>query len=155
MELVIKAFNELSIEELYEILRVRTEVFVVEQNCPYQEVDGIDQSSYHVFLKEGKKIVAYLRVFYRDEKNKIIQIGRVLTTKRRSGLGTKIMMAGITIAKEKMNGKSIYIEAQVYAIPFYEQFSFEVCSDEFLEDGIPHVKMILDLEDIIGMIHRV
>lgn len=155
MELVIKRFNELTVEELYEILRVRTEVFVVEQKCPYQEVDGIDQSSYHVFFKENNKIIAYLRVFYRDEKNKTIQIGRVLTTKRRSGLGTKIMMVGITIAKEKMNGKSIYIEAQVYAIPFYEQFGFETCSDEFLEDGIPHVKMILDLENIIEMIHSV
>lgn len=148
-ELYVKKFSELTLDELYEILKVRTEVFVVEQKCPYQEVDGIDQDSYHVFLKDDERIVAYLRAFYRDKEAKVVQIGRVLTTKRGKGLGAQIMLMGITLAKDLMEGIEIYIEAQVYAIPFYEKLGFIVSSDEFLEDGIPHVQMTLNLEDVI------
>ena len=143
MELTVKSFAQLTKEELYEILRVRAEVFVVEQNCVYQDMDSVDYSAIHVFYKEENKIKAYLRIFNIEEK--VVQIGRVLTTERGVGLGGKIICEGIRVAKEKMQAEKIYIEAQSYAIKFYERVGFRQISEEFLEDGIPHVKMILEL----------
>lgn len=139
--LIIKEFSQLSIEELYEILRVRSEVFVVEQECIYQDLDGIDQNSIHVFYEEEGKIKAYLRIFWKDKAQKVVQIGRVLTMERGVGLGEKILLEGIKASNERMGADSIYIEAQCYAIGFYEKVGFHVTSEEFLEDGIPHVKM--------------
>lgn len=139
--LIIKEFSQLSIEELYEILRVRSEVFVVEQECIYQDLDGIDQNSIHVFYEEEGKIKAYLRIFWKDKAQKVVQIGRVLTMERGVGLGEKILVEGIRTAEETMGAEIIYIEAQCYAIGFYEKVGFLVTSEEFLEDGIPHVKM--------------
>ena len=89
MELVYKSFDELTNKELYEILKIRSSVFVVEQNCVYQDIDGIDLDSMHFFLKEDEKIYAYLRSFIKEEG--VIQIGRVLTTKRREGLGQRLL----------------------------------------------------------------
>lgn len=140
MKLVTKTFRELTINELYEILRVRAEVFVVEQNCIYQDLDGIDQRSLHVFYEEEGKILSYLRIYAKSEG--CVQIGRVLSTKRNAGLGYQVMESGIAVVKEKKLAAKIYIEAQVYAIGFYEKLGFSVISEEFLEDGIPHVKMM-------------
>lgn len=139
--LIRKEFNQLSVEELYEILRVRSEVFVVEQECIYQDLDGIDRNSIHVFYEEEGKIKAYLRIFWKDKEQKVVQIGRVLTTERGVGLGEKILLEGIKAAEETMGAEIIYIEAQCYAIGFYEKAGFQVTSEEFLEDGIPHVEM--------------
>jgi ElaA protein len=146
MKTIIKTFGELDTRELYAILRARAEVFVVEQNCVYQDLDGVDTDAYHVFTLEDGEITAYLRVFMRDSEAKTAQIGRVLTVKRGKGLGLHVMNEGIRAAKELLYAKEIYIEAQVYAIGFYEKVGFSVCSDEFLEDGIPHVKMTLTLD---------
>lgn len=141
MELVIKNFSELTTKELYEILKVRVAVFVVEQNCVYQDLDDIDYRSIHVFYREEDEIAAYLRIFEKDKEKGIFQIGRVLTVKRGIGLGEKIMRETIAVAKKQIDAKQIKLEAQVYAIGFYEKVGFEVCSGEFLEDGIPHVEM--------------
>lgn len=145
MEVVVKKFNELTVGELYEILRVRAEIFVVEQNCVYQDLDDIDYRSLHIFFESEGKVIAYLRAFIKDSVNNTVQIGRVLTLSHGTGLGGKLLKEGISIIKKKMNPSSIYIEAQCYAIGFYEREGFVVTSDEFLEDGIPHVKMILKL----------
>lgn len=143
MELFIKTFDELTKYELYDILKERTAIFVVEQNCPYQEIDDLDQRAIHVWISEDGKILSYVRVFSRSDT--CAQIGRVISTRRRSGFGTAVMKEGIRIAKDVLKKKEVYIEAQCYAIPFYEGVGFRVTSEEFLEDGIPHVQMMLTL----------
>jgi len=145
MELVVKRFEELSLEELYEILKVRAEVFIVEQNCVYQDVDDKDKHSYHVYLKDDTGIKAYLRVIDKGVSFEDVSIGRVLTVNRGCGLGKRIMLEGIKIAKEKMNAERIIIEAQSYAKEFYEKVGFKKVSDDFMMDGILHIKMVLDL----------
>ena len=144
-KIVIKKFDELSTKELYEILKVRAKVFVVDQTCVYQDVDGLDYDSIHVMGYRNEKIIAYLRIFMKDVSKNIVQIGRVLTMERGKGFGEEILRAGIRVAKEIMKVEKIYIEAQCYAIGFYEKVGFQVTSEEFLEDGIPHVEMMLDL----------
>lgn len=146
METIIKTFNELTINELYDIFKARIDVFVVEQECAYPEIDDIDKRSVHVFIKDEDKLVAYLRVFEKIGANDTAQIGRVLTLQRKKNLGSQVMKAGIEVAKNNLNAKSIYIEAQSYAIGFYEKFGFHTSSEPFLEDGIEHVQMTLNLE---------
>jgi ElaA protein len=143
MEIAAKFFNQLTTRELYEILKARAEIFVVEQNCVYQDLDNKDYESLHVFYEENGKVIAYLRAFYRDDN--VVQIGRVLTIQHGTGLGGRLLNEGISQIKERMNPKQLYIEAQCYAIGYYERVGFKVCSEEFLEDGIPHVQMTLDL----------
>ena len=144
MNAIIKKFDELTTHELYEILKLRAEIFVVEQNCPYQDLDGIDYDSLHIFYEQDKKVVAYLRIFPQKNDINTLQIGRVLTLNHGTGLGRKIMEEGIKAIKA-MHGKKAYLEAQTYSIGFYKKFGFEVISDEFILDGIPHVKMGLKL----------
>ena len=144
MELVVKHFKALSLEELYEILRVRAAVFVVEQTCVYQDLDEKDQSAYHVFLKDDKGIKAYLRVLDKGVSYEEASIGRVLTVDRGCGLGEKIVTEGIKVAKENFQADRIRISAQLYAKGFYEKAGFKQVSDEYLEDGIVHVAMVLE-----------
>ena len=144
MKPVVKYFNELTTTELYEILKSRAEIFVVEQNCIYQDLDDKDYHSLHIFYESEGKVVAYLRAFIKDSVTNIVQIGRVLTLTHGTGLGGKLLKESISIIQKEMNPSSIYIEAQCYAIGFYEREGFIVNSDEFLEDGIPHVEMVLN-----------
>ena len=145
MKLVSKFFDELTTKELYEILKARADIFVVEQECVYQDVDGKDYESLHVFYEENGKVVAYLRSFVKEKD--VIQMGRVLTIEHGKGLGGKLLKAGIEEIKAKQNPKKIFIEAQCYATGYYEREGFQICSEEFLEDGIPHVEMELVLEE--------
>ena len=138
-----KFFEELSTKELYEILKARAEIFVVEQNCVYQDLDDTDYRSLHVFCEEDGKVTAYLRAF--QTKESVVQMGRVLSIKHGKGLGKTILSYGVSIVKDKFDPQKIFIEAQCYAAGFYEKFGFEICSEEFLEDGIPHVGMELSL----------
>ena len=143
MKLVSKYFEELTTTELYELLKVRSEVFVVEQNCIYQDLDDKDYRSLHVFYEEEGEVLAYLRAFIKEEG--VVQVGRVLTVEHGTGLGGKLLKAGLEQIKEKFHPEKIYLEAQCYAIGYYEREAFLVCSEEFLEDGIPHVQMELQL----------
>ena len=145
MELKSKFFHELTTKELYEILKVRSEIFVVEQSCIYQDLDNVDYDSLHVFFEENEQVVAYLRAFIKDKTT--VQMGRVLTQQHGTGLGCKLLKAGIEQIREKQRPKRIYIEAQCYAIGYYEREGFRVCSKEFLEDGIPHIGMELLLNE--------
>lgn len=145
MELTVKRFDELDIYELYEIMKLRVSVFVVEQNCPYQELDDKDKAAWHVYFRENGEITAYLRVLAPGVSFDEAAIGRVISTRRRCGLGTKLLQEGIRVAREQMNTRAIKIEAQTYARSFYEQQGFRQISEEFLEDGIPHIEMILEL----------
>ncbi len=143
MNLVIKHFSELSLEELYKILRARVEIFVVEQNCPYQDVDNLDQASLHLFYEENGEIQAYLRLIPpRDDTNRVT-VGRVITVARGTGLGRKLLESAIPVAVETYHPQELYLHAQCYAIPFYEKVGFVAFGDEFLEDGIPHREMLL------------
>lgn len=145
MDLIIKKFNELTNEELLDIFKLRVAVFVVEQNCPYQEIDDADKAAYHIYLKDTDGIQAYLRVLPKGVLHEEVSLGRVIAVKRRCGLGSKIISAGIEAARDFFNAASIEIEAQVYAQKFYENSGFIRVSDEFLVDNIPHIKMILKI----------
>lgn len=136
-----KTFQELTIDELYELLRVRSEVFVVEQNCVYQDLDGDDQTSIHLWLTVDGKIVALARVCPAGTHMKEVSIGRVITTQRSKGYGKQIMLNAIETAVEQLHAVSIDIEAQEYAKGFYEGVGFRQTSDTFMLDGIPHIKM--------------
>lgn len=141
MEYIVKKFNDLSLEELYEILKIRCAVFVVEQNCPYQDIDELDKNSYHICIKEDNKVVAYCRVIDKNNPFHEVSIGRVISVVRRKGYGTLLVQKGIDIAKEKYNANKIIIEAQTYARRLYEKVGFKQISEPFLEDGIEHIKM--------------
>ena len=142
MELTITHFDELSAQELFEIYRSRVAVFVVEQNCPYQEVDEADRHAYHITLRENDELVAYLRVVEQNVLREEVTIGRVLSLKRRKGYASRLLAEGIRVAEDRLNADKIVIEAQVYAMPLYEKAGFVPVSEEFLEDGIPHVRML-------------
>lgn len=145
MELKCKYFNELTSVELYEILRARAEIFVVEQNCVYQDLDRIDYESLHLFYEEKENVTAYARAFWKNKQEKVVQLGRVLTLVHGKGLGRKLLQGSIKAVQERFSPDRIYIEAQCYVTGFYEQEGFRICSEEFLEDGIPHVEMELQV----------
>lgn len=140
---VVKPFEELTTRELYEILKVRAAVFVVEQEICYQDMDDIDFSATHVALWCDNQIVAYSRVF-KDETPGAWHIGRVLTTQRNKNYGLQVMKEAIKVAKI-LGAEQVKIEAQSYATGFYEKLGFRICSDEFLIDGIWHKRMQLSI----------
>ena len=136
-----KTFQELTTDELYELLRVRSEVFVVEQNCVYQDIDGDDQKSIHLWLTVDDKVVALARVCPAGTHMKEISIGRVITTVRGKGYGKQFMLHAIDAAIEHFGATLIDIEAQEYAKGFYESVGFKQSSHTFMLDGISHIKM--------------
>ena len=141
MELAVKTFQELTADELYELLRLRAEVFVVEQTCVYQDLDGKDQAALHLLLREGETRQAYARVLPAGTAFPTAGLGRVCTRSRGRGLGRAVVAAGIRAAREKLGAEEITIEAQSYVRGLYESFGFRQSSEEFLEDGIPHIQM--------------
>lgn len=143
MELVTKHFSELTNDELYDILKARVDVFVVEQNCPYPEIDGKDKAAYHMLLRDERGLAAYLRVLDKGVSFPEPALGRILTTRRGEGLGARIVREGICFVKEKLGADKIRIEAQVYAKEFYEKLGFRQCSEPFMDDGIEHIEMLL------------
>lgn len=146
MELMIKRFDELSVHELYAILKLRVDVFVVEQECIYPELDNKDLRAYHVWLEEKGEILAYLRVLEPGVSYAEASIGRVVSARRRQGLGSRIVAEGIKVVKERLGSDAIRIEAQTYARGLYEKLGFRQTSEEFLEDGIPHIEMLLQMK---------
>ena len=149
MELVLhkKSFSELTTDELYELLRIRSEVFVVEQNCVYQDLDYDDQKSVHLWLTKDGNVVALCRVCPAGTHMEEVSIGRVITTERGKGYGKRIMLEGIQAAQERFGAKRIDIEAQEYARGFYEQVGFRQSSEPFILDGIPHIRMTWTSEE--------
>lgn len=145
MELFVRRFDELDIHDLYEIMKLRCDVFIVEQECHYEDIDGRDINAIHVYLKDNNEIVGYLRILDKGVLFKEVSIGRVIAKRRRVGIGSELLKAGLKAAKKYYNADKIKIEAQVYAKSFYERVGFKVCGAEFLEDGIPHVPMVVEL----------
>ena len=143
MNFQVKYFQELTITELYEILQLRSEVFVVEQDCVYQDLDFKDQKSLHVFGLKNDKIVAYTRIFKAGDYFECASIGRVVVqeNERKFGFGHDVMKASIKAIKDYFNANEITISAQVYLKKFYESHGFKKVGDDYLEDGIPHIRM--------------
>ena len=145
MEIIIRRFNELSVDELYRILKIRVDVFVVEQNCPYEELDNMDQEAIHLYLMEDDEIKAYLRIIDEDDHAKI---GRVISMDRRKGYGTIVMKKAIDVCENELHKDKIKIEAQTYARKFYENIGFVQTSKPFLLDGIEHIEMVLESDNL-------
>lgn len=139
MNTIIKTFDKLTTQELFNIYKLRVDVFVVEQQCPYHEVDDIDTISYHIYLQSyNSKILAYCRLYKIEDT---FHIGRVIASPKRKGYGTQIMKTTIKFASDILHAQSINIEAQTYAKNFYEKLGFIQTSEPFDEDGIPHIQM--------------
>lgn len=139
-----KHFDELTNRELYDILRLRSEIFVVEQNCVCQDMDGKDLEAYHVFSVQDGCVTSCLRVF--SPKKGAAVIGRVVTKIHGQGLGGKLLHEGVLAVKKHFpDAKEIRIHAQCYAVGYYAKEGFRVSSEEFMEDGIPHREMVLKL----------
>lgn len=145
MEFIIKKFGELTICELYNIYKLRNEVFIVEQNCPYQDIDENDKVSVHVIMTENGKTIGYLRVLPAGASCENVAIGRVISVDRRKGNGTLLLRKGIEKAVDYFKPDIIEVDAQCYAQGLYEKCGFVAVSDTYLEDNIPHVRMELRL----------
>tara|TARA_B100001248_G_C27363732_1_gene447830 strand:+ start:817 stop:1260 length:444 start_codon:yes stop_codon:yes gene_type:complete len=145
--IITKIFSELTTEELYQILRLRSEVFVVEQDCIYQDLDNKDQKAIHLYFKENDEILAYTRIFKAGYYYENPSIGRVVVSKKNRGkdVGKKIMIDSIEYIKQNIKGKKIELSAQKYLDKFYEDLGFYKTGEDYLEDGIPHQRMLYDL----------
>ena len=143
MNLIAKHFNELTTTELYEILKARSEIFIMEQNILYQDMDDVDYDSLHCFFVEDNKVIAYLRAFYKEDN--VVKLGRVLTLKHGNGIGKDLLEQSLIAIKEKIKCKKICMDAQKYAVGFYEKFGFKVTSEDFLEEGVVHNTMELKI----------
>ncbi len=140
----VERFDELTLDRLYAILAARVAVFVVEQDCPYQDLDGLDRRGLHLAAWSGDSVLAYARVLPPGERFCEPSIGRVLTAQaaRGTGLGRELMRRGIGVARDHFPGRGIRISAQRYLERFYAGLGFATVSEPYLEDGIPHVEMI-------------
>lgn len=144
LTILTKSFSELSTNELYAILQLRAEVFVVEQNCVYQDIDEKDQKALHVIGFKNNKIVAYCRIFKPGDYFEKASIGRVVVAgnERKYGYGHVIMKESIQAIEKQFNETSIKISAQLYLKKFYESHGFQQVGEGYLEDNIPHIVMV-------------
>ena len=147
MEINTYIYNELTTNQLYNILKLRAEVFVVEQNCAYQDLDNKDNKALHLIGEINNEIIAYTRIFKKGDYFTNSSIGRVLVKKefRKKELGKVIMEKSIEIIKKNTKEEKIEISAQKYLTKFYKDFGFKKTGKEYLEDNIPHIKMILKI----------
>lgn len=141
MDVTVKSFAELTTQEFYQIVKERVKVFVVEQNCPYQEVDEVDPEALHTYFADEKgAILAYTRIY---QEAGTIHFGRVLVTEsqRGTGLGKAIVAATLAVIAERFPEQPVVIGAQAYLQDFYQSFGFQAISEVYLEDDIPHIDM--------------
>ncbi len=150
----IKHFDELTVTELYDLLRLREQVFIIEQDCIYPDLDNKDQKAIHILGESNGKIVAYSRIFKSGDYFETASIGRVVTDKsyRNLKIGHLLMQKSITEVKNQFNEDFITISAQCYLLGFYGSLGFEPVGEEYLEDGIPHKKMTMKLSPILNML---
>ncbi len=148
MEWKLKTFNELTTNELYSILRERVDVFVVEQQCAYRELDDFDQVSYHLYACNENEIVAYARILPSGTAHEELSIGRVLVkgSYRGRGLATELMTRALEFISEELKEKYVKLQAQEYLLPFYGSLGFTTISEVYLDEGIPHADMLLRME---------
>ncbi|MDO7172121.1 GNAT family N-acetyltransferase [Mariniflexile sp. AS56] len=140
----VKTFSELTTQELYNILQLRSEVFVVEQDCVYQDIDGKDQKAWHVLGIKDEKIVAYTRIFKAGDYFEHASIGRVVIAKNQRAFkyGYDLMKASVEVVETYFKAKTIQISAQAHLKSFYNNCGFVEFGDEYLEDNIPHIAML-------------
>ena len=138
MNFIAKQFKDLTVAELYEIVRARQEVFLMEQNIVCRDFDGVDYDALHCFLWENDKVVAYMRAFMRDGE---VHLGRFLTIRHGEGLGRRLMETALPVIKAEFACDKISFHAQKQAEGFYLKLGFKTVSDVFLEEGIEHVMM--------------
>lgn len=140
----VKTFNELTTAELYEIIKARVDVFVVEQNCPYPDLDDYDQKAIHLWAEKEGEVWAYCRIFDKGIKYPETSIGRVLTTQkaRGTGMGRQMISYAIQIIENRLKTTEIRISAQDYLIRFYSEFGFCDTGKKYLEDNLPHTEMV-------------
>jgi len=139
MNFTTKFFDQLTARELYEIVRARQEIFLMEQHIVCRDFDGVDYDALHCFLTEDGRVVAYMRAFLAEGE---IHLGRFLTTRHGEGLGRRLMELSLPVIKEKLGDLPISFHAQKHAEGFYKKLGFITTSDVFLEEGIEHVKML-------------
>lgn len=144
IDFVVKEFTELTAVEIYQMLRLRSEVFVVEQNCVYQDIDSKDQKAYHVFGYKNNILIAYARIFDSGDYFQLPSIGRILVQEeeRKFKYGYELVAHSIQFIQNNFREKSILISAQTYLLKFYNSLGFIQQGEEYLEDGIPHMKML-------------
>lgn len=140
----VKSFDELTASELYTIIKARVDVFVVEQECPYPDLDGYDQQALHLWAVKNGEIAAYCRIFAPSVKYPDASIGRVLTTQkhRKMKLGKVLMKFAISTIEARYRTSAIRISAQDYLLKFYGDLGFEDTGRKYLEDDIPHTEMV-------------
>ena len=144
LDIYVKTFNQLSLDELYYLLQLRSEVFVVEQDCVYQDIDVKDKKALHVIGKKDNTIIAYSRIFKPGDYFKEASIGRVVVAEnfRHLKYGHQLMVASIEAVEASFSSKKIKISAQKYLENFYNNLGFITSGEPYLEDGIPHIAMI-------------
>ena len=144
MKLIIKSFEELTTKELYEIIKLRIEVFIVDQECIYKDLDYLDYNCYHHFIEDDSKIVAYLRILGKGLNFDEISFSRVVTNKlyRGKGFCKKLLFESINFVENNLKESIIKLRAQVYAKGLYESLGFEEFGEEYLDRDIPHINMI-------------
>lgn len=145
METRLLRFNELSTGQLYDLLRLRSAIFVVEQKCIYPDLDGKDDKALHLLGYEGERLAAYTRIFAPGDYTDRASIGRVAVREgfRGRGYGKEIMKASIEAVQKEFGSAEVAISAQLYLRKFYDELGFRAVGETYLEDGIPHIKMLL------------
>lgn len=144
MTTIVKRFEELTLAELYNLLQLRSQVFVVEQDCVYQDIDGKDEKALHVLGFENDQLVAYTRIFPPGVYFKEAAIGRVVVDekKRKNAYGHEILKASLRAIEKAFNTQKVKLSAQTYLVKFYQRHGFHPVGEGYLEDGIPHIAMI-------------
>ena len=144
LDIYVKTFNQLSLDELYYLLQLRSQVFVVEQDCVYQDIDVMDKKALHVIGKKDNTIIAYSRIFKPGDYFKEASIGRVVVAEnfRHLKYGHQLMVASIKAVETSFSSKKIKISAQKHLENFYNNLGFITSGEPYLEDGIPHIAMI-------------
>jgi len=140
----IKSFEEITTSELYKIIKARVDVFVVEQDCPYPDLDGYDQQAVHIWAEQDQDVLAYCRIFNKGIKYQETSIGRVLTTEKARGksLGKQLIQYAVETIENRFHTSEVRISAQDYLLRFYSGFGFEDTGKKYLEDNIPHTEML-------------
>lgn len=146
MEYVLKEFNGLSLDELYQIIQLRLEIFVVEQDCIYQDLDGKDNVAYHLFVKDDDEIVAVLRILPENVSYDEMAIGRIVVKKshRGQGIAGAMMKRAMDFIVKDLGKNKIRLSGQAYLVDFYTNLGFKRVSDEYLEDGIHHFEFLFE-----------
>lgn len=144
----VKSFQELSLEEFHDIVALRIQIFIIEQNCPYQEVDGKDKLAHHLFFKnETDEIIAVTRILPQGISYEEVAIGRVVVHEdyRGTGLGSQLMSDSMNFVRDKYGEVPVRLSAQKHLENYYGNHGFKSTGKEYLEDGIPHVEMLYNI----------